>query len=1025
MKILAIRGKNLASLAGEFEIDFCKEPLRSAGIFAITGSTGSGKSTLLDAMCIALFNNSPRINNVTDNADIIDVNAQTVKEKDCRNILRRGCSDAYAEVDFKALDGKKYRTHWSVRRSRDKADGKLQDYTYLLYNLTDGYEMPGVKSELLTKVRELIGLTFEQFTRAVLLAQGDFATFLKAPSKNKAEILEKLTGTEVYSKISIKIHEKRKAADAELNIIEEKINDIKLLGEEELSSLNKEKENLAEEEKNAEKAINSNVSKQKWFEREKQLNEELSKAQEELTTCHATLEQALPIQTKLMRIESVQGIRDNYTEILSCKRNIKENSHQMTTHIEQKAKEKEILGIVEKELANIIEEQTVINDKWNTAHPKIRQALRIETELKEIEKRLLVCHEEKDSALKRCNNEKKNLQKFNDEISECEKKLDDILNWFEKQKKYESIIIKTDIIISQISDINEADIQIATKHRLCNDAEELLQQQEQRLVNEKLTAENLNNTLSSEIALLRTRLVEGEPCPVCGSRHHEKIPTSTHTIEEEQLNIAKKSVEENIEFLTKGIENTKNEIAQLKASIKSYTTMRIEQQTRLSALLQPLGTECSSFINNEFASMLKSISDEWNKKLQLENNLNKQLSLARNSHANTTDRYKELENTINEKNKQKEQLEKDIKNKKEELTKLLGTETSAETFEKQLSDSVKHINVKVIKTTEKRNTLLLTLGQHEAIINECKEREIKLNNEFNRLKENIEKFLSKRKDNMKLEELHSLATTSPSEIERMRREMEQYRTNEAKAMATLQERKRNMDEHIKADNRPSDKETPQIIAEKLEILREEYKKRKEHISEIEVILKSDGENRQRYNKYKREYEEKLNTAVNWRKLYELFGSADGSKFKVMAQGYTLDILLGYANKHLKEISQRYELARVSPATLSIKVTDLDMLSESRSVHSLSGGETFLVSLALALALSSLSSNKMSIESLFIDEGFGSLDSETLRVAMEALEKLQNSGRKIGIISHLGEMIERIPAQIKIVKQTSGRSTIVI
>ena len=145
----------------------------------------------------------------------------------------------------------------------------------------------------------------------------------------------------------------------------------------------------------------------------------------------------------------------------------------------------------------------------------------------------------------------------------------------------------------------------------------------------------------------------------------------------------------------------------------------------------------------------------------------------------------------------------------------------------------------------------------------------------------------------------------------------------------------------------------------------------------------------------------------------------------LVQGYTLDILLNVANGHLKEIAPRYRLERITHDKLAIKVIDLDVMSTGRSVHSLSGGETFLVSLALSLALSSISSNRMSIETLFIDEGFGSLDSETLKTAMRALEGLQHQGRKIGVISHLSEMLEQIPVKINVVKKGLGKSSVEI
>ena len=163
-------------------------------------------------------------------------------------------------------------------------------------------------------------------------------------------------------------------------------------------------------------------------------------------------------------------------------------------------------------------------------------------------------------------------------------------------------------------------------------------------------------------------------------------------------------------------------------------------------------------------------------------------------------------------------------------------------------------------------------------------------------------------------------------------------------------------------------------------------------------------------------------AEEWNRLNSLFGSANGGKFKEIAQSYTLDILLSHANIHLTELTSRYKLERTG-SSLGLQVSDLDMLGEIRSVHSLSGGESFLISLALALGLASLSTNRMSVESLFIDEGFGSLDIETLRIAIDALERLRSSGRKIGVISHVSEMTERIGVQVKVVKSSNGKSRI--
>lgn len=181
MKVLAIRGRNLASLEGEFEVDFTVEPLLSAGIFAISGPTGAGKSTILDAMCLALFARTPRTDQAKENKVYLrDVNDEVLPQSDPRFLLRRGAASGYAEIDFTALNGHRYRSRWTVGRARDKENGRLKVPCLTLYNIDMEKEEQGTRSELLTRIIELIGLTFDQFTRSVLLAQNDFSTFLKA-----------------------------------------------------------------------------------------------------------------------------------------------------------------------------------------------------------------------------------------------------------------------------------------------------------------------------------------------------------------------------------------------------------------------------------------------------------------------------------------------------------------------------------------------------------------------------------------------------------------------------------------------------------------------------------------------------------------------------------------------------------------------------------------------------------------------------------------------------------------------------
>jgi exonuclease SbcC len=208
MRILRIGGKNLASLAGEFEVDFESEPLASSGLFAISGPTGAGKSTLLDALCLALYDTTPRLLKTRAGSQVPDVGLDTVQAHDRRTLLRRGAAEGYAEVDFIGNDGIAYRARWSVRRSYNKASGALQGVNMSLHKLPELAPLGNTKTETLLEIEKRIGLSFEQFTRSVLLAQNEFSAFLRTDDNERGELLETLTGSAVYSEISRRAFER-------------------------------------------------------------------------------------------------------------------------------------------------------------------------------------------------------------------------------------------------------------------------------------------------------------------------------------------------------------------------------------------------------------------------------------------------------------------------------------------------------------------------------------------------------------------------------------------------------------------------------------------------------------------------------------------------------------------------------------------------------------------------------------------------------------------------------------------------
>ncbi|MEG2809103.1 MAG: SbcC/MukB-like Walker B domain-containing protein [Akkermansia sp.] len=1024
MRILAIRGKNLASLEGEFEVDFTVDPLKSAGIFAITGSTGSGKSTLLDTICLALFNDTPRINRASDNADIADVKELTIKQKDSRNILRRGTADGYAEVDFVALSGDKYRARWGVRRSRDKIDGSLQNATYKVSNLTSNSELQGGKTELLQLVRELIGLTFDQFTRAVLLAQGDFATFLKAAPKEKAELLEKLTGTDIYSRISSKIYENTKQAETELSIITERINDVELLSDDKKVELTTEKETIIKEIKLLDTEIKTFTDKLKWLQINEQLIKNIAIAQSELEKSKTAIEEAKPRFDYLTRTESVQQIRDTFRQL--------ENDKKQLVSTETSFIKQESLGKINNEAATKAKEnflaielcQKQITAEWQIIEPQLKEARKLDIQIESTNKNLTDIDKEVTQTTQLKSVCEKSIVVANEKTQAIQQSQQRIAKWFEENNQYSAIIPRVELIVSYIADAGSTSKQGVQNKKLLVQIKEALAKEEQKLITQQTEAKRLNDILPAEIAILRAKLKENESCPVCGSTHHPISGVTVESLEEDELNKAKVLVEQEINRLTESISNRKGELIRLQSLIDEYKVQHEATFAKLTEAMISLTNWKVKYEDKTLSGELKSIVAQWQANLAEQTETSERFSTLNQEIKIAKDRLVELTTTLKEKQEKQNAISielKELNNKRKEL--LSGKK--ADDVEKSHVDKQQKISTQFTQATELQNNLIAKGEKISGVITQLTENKLRLQSRIDELNATVSQWIEARKDGLSVEDLSELLSKDNSWLIAERESLDKLRNNILSVKTTLTERLRVAEEHQKAEVKPDENEIQELIVNTLNEKSMLADSKRERKTEIDVLFANHEKGKAKIKLFEKELAEKNATTENWRKLNDLFGSADGAKFKVLAQGYTLDVLLGYANNHLKDISQRYLLERVSSDSLSLQVVDLDMLSEIRSVHSLSGGESFLISLALALGLSSLSSNRMRIESLFIDEGFGSLDADTLRVAMDALERLQTQGRKIGVISHVAEMTERITTQIKVIKSSNGRSKIEI
>ena len=1024
MKILAIRGKNLASLEGEFEIDFASDPLKSAGIFAITGSTGAGKSTILDALCLSLFDDTPRTNNAGENIQIKDVQENTINQKDSRNILRRGTIEGYAEVEFMALSGDKYRSRWMVRRARGRADGALQKTEVRLENLSTGVEEQGTKTEILLKIVELIGLSFDQFTRAVLLAQGDFATFLKAKQSDKAELLEKLTGTEIYSKISSQIYQRTKEAEQALNLLNERIKDVRLLTDEELEALIQEKI-ILDKDLIPLKSQSSDIDKKlAWIKQDEQIRQEVLQAENELKKVHSLIEEAKLRYEYILKIDLSQEIRDTYIELSNKQKHLVLQQSNLFEREKEQAIISDHLKQAEQNLATskiALEEHEL---KYTTTKPDIAKAKELDIKIQSGKEKVIEAQKEFATQSELKKQVETYVQTFQKDLKTGEQILNTLNDWFEKHDSYKEIVPRIDLIVNLLNDAQVSKSQSVKASNSLETNLSILKNRKQRLEKSEKEYERLNSLLPSEILALRLKLEDNVPCPVCGSIHHPMQNADSESegnLQEKELEQAKKLVSEAITADKEQVEAIQKEITQLETLIKNYKAQYDDAVSKLGGYLQHISDWEIKLEQNSFQSELSEIANQWN---QSKERLDKGTKYIESTTLKLESENKNLVTIVEEFNR-REELFKNVSLLQEELIKernqlLEGksveeVETLFETLQKQFSSKYEELRTQKDKLESDNAKIGGFISQIKGEINTESEQVLSL-------QESVQDWITHNDYQISSEILNDLMAKSREWIAQEKASLSDLKNQELTLNATLKERNTRQTKHSEEKDKPEEGQNKDALTQQLSEIENRAIVINKRLTEIEVAFATHNTGKERIKAFEKELNEKASLCENWKKLNVLLGSADGGKFKAIAQGYTLDILLVYANKHLEELSKRYKLQRI-PDTLALQVVDNDMLGEIRTVHSLSGGESFLISLSLALGLSSLSSNRMKIESLFIDEGFGSLDIDTLSIAMDALENLQTQGRKIGVISHVAEMTERITTRVQVIKSANGRSKI--
>ncbi len=1196
MKILSIRIKNLASLAGEHFIDFESDPLASAGLIAIVGKTGAGKSTILDAMCLALFNKIPRLKD--SDGKLTDVDGSELLTNSPLTVLRRGTAHGFAELCFTAQDQKRYLARWEIKRSREKIDGKFQSVQRYLKCLTDGVVVADKTKAVDDSIKKISQLSFEQFTRAVLLAQSEVTAFLKARDNERGELLEYLTNSNIFGKIGQLAYEKTKQIANQRKALENILGHIEILSDEDLDAVKTEFHECNTQYKTLENEKKCLEKHQQWFEYKQKLDSDIIvkqqyyddqlNAQKVLATEKQQLTQ-LEIFSEIRPVVYQKQQLDKNLTLLEPKIQISQ-SHFDAFTVQFDAQKKHYHH-AEQALSNIQNFEQQYQNPLAEVRKCVLARDTIADEYKKIKNKatelnlklppLLEQQRKLDASIQYANNEKALLQKhledsqqfseldqglaahiqqLNQFIQQHQKIEQQLGNLTEAKNKVSAQQNQFKQMLAQYGEVEQIQIQVKTlRHTREQKIQQLnqldaFQQNFQQWCELKEQSVKLTQTLdhantrskqfndtvhkteadfqsikaeriqlqkmlqqqrllhAENIEKLRAELQADQPCLVCGSTEHpyrqddssiSKALFELQLQQEQQAELKEQEAFNAWQISLKALTEINTEMTQIQSHLQQSQEASILLQKELSDRAKHLIIEIDferdpallkNYIQNTHTEWMLNIKNAEQQCLQLEQVAKDQQALKQHlqdsqylllsaeqlqqhvQHIVKCLTASELEQWHSEVTQVAKTICAQLDKRAATLTQLDSLNRSLD-HDQQNLDLLKtnliHLNQQILeheqaltdtsergrKNTDAANQLILTMTglaqtkpnewliahdqkrqhaqqhytevkqqfeqtrlQHEQqknSLDQLKAQQLQIQNSLLSLIEDITTWLVQH-PNFNLDQLIALSQISPAQEQHIRLSIQNNERLVNEALSALKTMQEQLAEHERHKPDIDATELKASIEHNLQALRVQQDCRDRLKSKLDMHQSNLDKQKQ----FAQEIQEIQHEEHRWGKISGLMGDANGKRFRDYAQQYNLDILIEHANQQLTLLSQRYTLKRLDNS-LSLAIIDHDMDGEMRSVSSLSGGESFLTALALSLAIANMASGSMKIESLFIDEGFGTLDASSLHMVMNALDQLQSQGRKVVLISHIQEMHERIPVQIQVRPLGAGASTIEI
>ena len=1130
MKLQQLTIHNIASIE-HAEIDFEAQPLVDSDVFLITGKTGAGKSTILDAICIALYANTPRLENTYMQGESTD-NDKKITTKDPRQIMRRNTSEAYVSLTFVGNNNIHYQATWSVARAHKKITGNLQPKQWELKNLDNGNTL-NKDNEIITEIFSAIGLDFNQFCRTTMLAQGEFTRFLNSKDDEKAAILEKITGVDIYSKIGAKIYKITQEKQQEWANANAQINNIATLSNEEIQSKEETIKSLSTESQKLDNTQKSNTTKINWITKENELiqiktdaekayneaktiveNEEFKRRENIVVEWNATIEARQWLSEKdeaeknkntkeqqlanlqLQYIDALKGLNFNKQEL---------NNLQSSIATTQK------LIDAEKDKSTIYENaQTIIADlnfiaSCNKSISDNQITLKEKNDYLSTTLRLAL--EQAKTETERAKNEytnQENLLKKQEAILETF----NLSDLHKQQTDTEKLIINIDDAIKKINALTEQkEKHESTRIALAKHLSEIKTKQEEstkldtpiseakiKMDAQKEVYEKQKDSIDKFATTIRQKLRHGDICPVCCQKIEAELPL------DKELSKLVSSLEQNFKDAEQNHNDLTEQKNKLEAEIKAETTTYNRDKTAFDNDSSVVNAETTA-INACHLCNIKTLDDTTPTKLDIlkkttENNL--EVLTTKISEAETqNEKVKALREFTNELNKTKQDLIEQqnkaqsdvdkcnneintlntlVKEKKEQINEAknrinqsittndwsINWTTSPLEFAEALkksadtySDNIKKLNnlqSKFEAAKIENNTISTTINRIKEtmpswttltsdeivfkenlfnivtnISNSLTETTTQLNSALTTINDRTEKLnqFFTNKPYININRLYELNQLSSTQITAETKSLNADHTNVTTTQSQLNSAQKAYKVH--QDNKPiiTEEDTLDNLTSRNKQINELLDINNQKIGAIKQELKTDQENKSQKGKLIEEAKVKEEIYLKWTQLNNLIGDATGNKFRKIAQSYVLSNLIHSANFYMKTLTDRYTL-KVTPGTFVISIEDAYQGFTSRVASTISGGESFLVSLSLALALSDIAEN-LSVDTLFIDEGFGTLSGDALQNAINTLRNLHTkAGRHVGIISHVEELKEKIPVQIQVIQEgNSSSSTIKI